>query len=136
MFLDDDNWFIDGGLRRLLAPFVIADVDLVVSTLSLHDSAPSECGAPSDELEFMGREGADGLLYNGFGDANFAIRRNLFVQIGGFADNDEAAFDWVFLAKAQAAGLRIDVLPEAQAIGYRRDLSASREAASGESIRP
>jgi glycosyltransferase involved in cell wall biosynthesis len=122
IFLDDDNVFLDDGLSRLIAGFANPDVDVVVSTLSLYDAAPGQ-GPPAADLAFMGQTGMAGLLFNGFGDANFAIRRKRFLQIGGFADDDTAAFDWVFFAAAQAHGLKFGVL-QRPAIGYRRDLAA------------
>ncbi|HEY2179482.1 MAG TPA: glycosyltransferase family A protein [Caulobacteraceae bacterium] len=120
IFLDDDNLFIDDGLARLVAAFEDPRIDIVVSTLSLFDGAPGQ-GLPAADLVFMGEAGWAGLLYNGFGDANFAIRRDRFAEIGCFADDDVAAFDWVFFAKAQARGLTIAVLQK-PAIAYRRDL--------------
>jgi glycosyltransferase involved in cell wall biosynthesis len=122
VFLDDDNLFVDEGLSRLLAAFDNPDVDLVAPTLAIHDH-PAGQGRPMGDLVFMGFMGWAGLLFNGFGDANFAIRRARFEEIGGFADDDGAAFDWIFFAKAQARNLEIGVLQK-PAIGYRRDLAA------------
>jgi hypothetical protein len=125
VFLDDDNLFLDDGLSRLVSAFANPNVDIVVSTLSLYDTEPGQ-GPPAADLVFMGQTAMAGLLFNSFGDANFAIRRNRFVEIGGFADDDAAAFDWVFFAAAQARGLKIGVL-QRPAIAYRRDL-AGRDA--------
>jgi hypothetical protein len=122
VFLDDDNVFLEDGLTRLLRPFSCMDVDVVISNLALYDAAPGKGDAGAD-LVFMGEAGWAGLLFNAFGDANFAIRRDRLTEIGGFADNDAAAFDWIFFAKAQARGLKFAVLQQ-PAIGYHRDLGA------------
>jgi hypothetical protein len=122
VFLDDDNVFLGEGLSRLVEAFADPEVDIVVSTLALYDGTPGN-GEPAAHLAFMGDAGWAGLLFNGFGDANFAIRRNRFLDIGGFADNDVAAFDWVFFANARAHGLRTGVL-QRPAIAYQRDLAA------------
>jgi hypothetical protein len=122
VFLDDDNIFINNGFARLISPFRQADIDIAVSSLSLYDHL-EDGRAPAADLVFLGEAGWSGLYFNGFGDANFAIRRDAFRLVGGFKENDGAAFDWVFFAKAQSAGLKIGVL-QAPAIGYRRELIA------------
>jgi hypothetical protein len=122
VFLDDDNVFLNDGLTRLVRPFSCMDVDIVVTNLALYDATPGQ-GDAEAHLVFMGEAGWAGLLFNAFGDANFAIRRDRLTAIGGFDDNDVAAFDWIFLAKAQARGLKIAVLQQ-PAIGYHRDLGA------------
>lgn len=120
VFLDDDNLFVDDGLSRLLGAFANSGADVVVPTLTLYDSAPGQ-GPPAGHLVFMGHAAWAGLLFNAFGDANFAIRRDRFLEIGGFADDDAAAFDWTFFAKAQSRGLTIAVL-QRPAVGYLRDI--------------
>jgi hypothetical protein len=122
VFLDDDNLFVDEGLSRLIAAFDDPKVDLVAPNLAIHDKAAGE-GRAMGDLVFMGFTGWAGLLFNGFGDANFAIRRRCFDEIGGFVDDDAAAFDWIFFAAAQARGREIGVLQK-PAIGYQRDLAA------------
>ncbi len=105
VFLDDDNIFINDGLKRLILPLANADIDIVVSSLSLYDDFNAG-EMPAADLVFLGEAGWAGLLFNGFGDANFAIRREAFQLVGGFDENDAAAFDWIFFAKARAAGLQ------------------------------
>jgi hypothetical protein len=124
VFLDDDNVFLDGGFGRLVGAFANSDFDIVVSNLRLHDD-PFREGKPAADLVFLGDAGSAGLIFNGFGDANFAIRAEAFRRVGGFADTDGAAFDWLFLARARAAGLGIGVL-QGPAVGYARNL-AGRE---------
>jgi glycosyltransferase involved in cell wall biosynthesis len=121
VFLDDDNIFMDKGLRRLAAALASSPFDVVVSNLRLHDH-PFTDEKPQADLVFIGPAGPAGLIFNGFGDANFAIRREAFVQVGGFEETDTAAFDWLFFAKAIAQGLRLGVLQH-PAVAYARDLS-------------
>ncbi|MBL6749544.1 MAG: glycosyltransferase [Nevskia sp.] len=124
VFLDDDNVVAPRGLSRFAHAFRDSAIDIVVTCLDLCDDAG--CALPSARLVFMGEAGSAGLFFNGFGDTALAIRRRAFLDLGGFdADSASApALDWVFLAKAQAAGLRIAVLQE-PAIRYARDLQAA-----------
>lgn len=124
IFLDDDNTFADKGIERLLQAFESGWFDIVVSTLDLVDGDPAS--APSSgRFIFLGDAAMSGLFFNGFGDMAMAVRRDAFLRIGGFTDPGHwsAAPDWVFLAKARAAGLRIGVLLE-PAIRYARRLDA------------
>ncbi len=123
VFLDDDNVFVEDGLRRIVEPLYNADFDIVVSNLALYDETPRFDGQlAAAHLVFLGEADWAGLVFNGFGDANFAMRRESFVLAGGFEEDDAAAFDWVFFSRARALGLKIGVL-QRPAIGYHRELS-------------
>src|SRR6185436_1321690 len=63
-----------------------------------------------------------GLFFNAFGDTAMAVRRDPFLGLGGFSDpgSSYSHLDWVTLAKAQAAGLRIGAL-QWPAVRYRRN---------------
>lgn len=58
-----------------------------------------------------------GLFANGFGDANFIIKRDVFTALGGFS-LDEPHYrylgyeDYALLAKLSLQGYRLDVIPE------------------------
>ena len=58
---------------------------------------------------FLGAAHSAGLFFNAFGDTSMAVRREAFAACGGFHDLGYSypRFDWVTLAKAQSAGLRI-----------------------------
>ncbi|MFX9069688.1 hypothetical protein ABTN30_20605, partial [Acinetobacter baumannii] len=51
-------------------------------------------------------------FFNAWGDSSLAVRRASFLRIGGFGTYEGAGNDWVFLARARAAGLRIGVLQD------------------------
>jgi hypothetical protein len=120
VFLDDDNVLEAGAVERLLRGFASGAFDIVVSTLDLVDGDPA-VDLSSGRFVFLGDAGMAGLFFNGFGDTAMAVKRHDFLRIGGFSDPGygTAALDWVFLAKARAAGLRIGVLHE-PAIRYAR----------------
>jgi Glycosyl transferase family 2 len=123
VFLDDDNMLAEDGLARFAAAFAENRFDVVVTCLDLYDGDPAREAADA-RLIFLGDAGSAGLFFNGFGDMNMAVRRSRFLSIGGLetAPGSQPALDWVFLAKARAAGLRIGVLQK-PAVRYARDLS-------------
>ncbi len=122
VLLDDDNSFAENGLTRLTNAVARGQFDVVVSTLDLVDGNPAT-DPSSGHCMFLGDPEMAGLFFNGFGDTAMAIRREAFLAIGGFADDGYKvpAFDWILLAKARAAGLRIGVLIE-PAVRYARSL--------------
>jgi GT2 family glycosyltransferase len=124
VFLDDDNTFAPRGIERLLRAFESGWFDIVVSTLDIVDGDPAS--APSSgRLIFLGDAGQAGLFFNGFGDTAMAVRRDIYLRLGGFRDRGHQAsgLDWEFLARARAAGLAIGVL-HVPAIRYARRLGA------------
>lgn len=125
IFLDDDNLFTSNGLARLRRALAMGTFDIVVSTLEIFDDDSKR--PPTGRLMFMGAAHSAGLFFNGFGDTAMALRREVFNDLGGFDDCgfDAPALDWVFLARAQAKGLRIGVLT-APAVRYRRMIGRDR----------
>lgn len=122
VFLDDDNVLSPGGLERFVSALEAGWFDLIVTTLDLVDgNAAAEPSA--GRFIFLGDAGSAGLFFNGFGDRAMAIRRDAFLRLGGFPDPGHHApvSDWVFLARARAAGLRIGVLQD-PALRYARRL--------------
>ena len=122
VLLDDDNTFARNGLTRLTNAVAHGQFDVVVSTLDLVDGNPA-IDPSSGHSMFLGDPEMAGLFFNGFGDTAMAIRREAFLAIGGFVDEGYKmpAFDWILLAKARAAGLRIGVLID-PAVRYARSL--------------
>ena len=120
VFLDDDNVLVEGGLERFAAALGHGWFDVVVTTLDLVDG-PAQSGPSTARAVFLGDAGMAGLFFNGFGDTALAIRREAFARIGGFPEPGHLApvWDWVLLARARAAGLRIGVLMD-PAIRYAR----------------
>lgn len=53
-----------------------------------------------------------GWRVNIFGDANFVVKKNVFVQLGGFATDRSAVEDWQFLVRLTFKGFRQIVIPE------------------------
>ena len=119
VFLDDDNSIAPNGLARFARAFDDA-FDVVVTALDLcNGSADTPASA---RLIFLGDAGSAGLFFNGFGDTGMAFRREEFLRLGGFLEDPYAtpALDWILLARARAAGLRIAALQQ-PAIRYARN---------------
>jgi len=130
LFLDDDNSYLEGGVARLAAAVEAGNFDVVVTPLELFDADATRPSASPGRLIFLGAAHSAGLFFNGFGDTSFAVRRDAFMKLGGFHDPgyDYPCLDWVTLAKAQAAGLRIGTL-QWPAVRYRRDIARANMAA-------
>ncbi|WP_428681713.1 glycosyltransferase family 2 protein [Reyranella sp.] len=124
VFLDDDNLFLGGGLERLVRAASAGSHDIVVSSLDVFDDTDGDPrSVPSaGRLLFLGTAHSAGLFFNAFGDTAMAVRREPFTALGGFHDlgYDYPSLDWVTLAKAQGAGLRIGAL-QWPAVRYRRN---------------
>lgn len=117
-FLDDDNFYVRDGLRRLAAATSVHDV--VVTNLEVFDG--NEATVSSGRLLFLGEAHSAGLFYNFFGDTAMAVRRAAFATHGFFHEMscEYPSLDWVSLAKAYGRGLMIGVL-QWPAVRYRRD---------------
>lgn len=120
VFLDDDNQFTASGVERMARALAGGELDIVVTALEIFDD-----GAPAPSagrLIFLGAAHSAGLFFNAFGDTAMAVRRESFLALGGFHDAgySYSHLDWVTLAKAQAAGLRIGAL-QWPAVRYRRN---------------
>lgn len=117
-FLDDDNFYVRGGLARLAA--ATSAHDIVVTNLEIFDG--HEGAASSGRLLFLGEPHSAGLFHNFFGDTAMAVRRAAFAAQGCFHEmsGEYPSLDWVSLAKAYGSGLRIGVL-QWPAVRYRRD---------------
>ncbi|WP_422035598.1 glycosyltransferase family 2 protein [Reyranella sp.] len=124
VFLDDDNMFRPGGLERLARAASTEAHDIVVSSLDVFDDGDGDplAATSAGHLLFLGAAHSAGLFFNAFGDTAMAVRRKAFGALGGFHDlgYDYPSLDWVTLAKAQGAGLRIGAL-QWPAVRYRRN---------------
>lgn len=117
LFMDDDN----AAKPHELASFVTAarhtDADIYTCFADHFDTedVPETESEASQRFLVIGDAGPVGLIFNAFGDVNFLARRDRFLGIGGFIEDQcfNHAEDWRFLAHAYARGLKISVVPEA-----------------------
>jgi GT2 family glycosyltransferase len=123
VFLDDDNIFSGDGLARLARAASAGAHDIVVTSLDVFDDGEGDphALASAGRLLFLGTAHSLGLFFNAFGDTAMAVRRTSFLALGGFLElgYNYPSLDWVSLARAQGAGLRIGAL-QWPAVRYRR----------------
>lgn len=124
VFLDDDNAFTPGGLARLRRACATGAFDVVVSNLDMFDDDAEDVAGPY--LAFVGQARSAGLFFNAFGDTSMAFRREALQALGGYLELGAPypSPDWLLLARAQAAGLRIGVLQQPSHRYRRRPLDA------------
>ena len=122
-FLDDDNLFLADGLQRLAHAISTGAHDIVVTALDVFDGGHGVSAPSAGRILFLGAAHSAGLFFNAFGDMAMAVRREAFVALGGIHEQgyDYPSLDWVTLAKAYGAGLRIGAL-QWPAVRYRRDM--------------
>lgn len=124
VFLDDDNCFADTGVERMARAIAVGGLDIAVTALDIFDDGAGKAAPAAGRLIFLGAAHSTGLFFNAFGDTAMAVRRDSFLALGGFHDPgfSYSHLDWVTLAKAQAAGLRIGAL-QWPAVRYRRNIT-------------
>lgn len=112
-FHDDDNISKPDELS-IFANAIAQGFDIVTCGLDFFIDDPASSVGNKPPLMFLGAAGGLTALTNIIGDTNFAIRKSAFDAVEGFTDCGFLyhAEDWLLLAKAQAAGLKIGTVPE------------------------
>lgn len=123
LFLDDDNILFSKAVSTLVQAVerTKSDICTTFSRLLYEKTAPAEDRPGYINYFPTGGPTELALLYNPYGDANAMFRRSVFERIGFL--NEERGFsgsDWEFFTRADMAGLRISVVPEAL-YWYRSD---------------
>lgn len=131
LFLDDDNILFPSAVSTLVsaADRTQADICTTFSRLLYEKFAPRQNQDGYIDYFPTGGPTQLALLYNPYGDANAMFRRSVFDRIGLL--NEERGLstsDWEFFTRADLAGLKLIVVPEAL-YWYRSDqASMSRSA--------
>lgn len=117
LFMDDDNVPKPNELELFCQAAERGGAD-ILTCFTDHftgEAPPASAAEALKRFVVMGDFGPLGLICNGYGDLNCFVRRERFLEIGGFIVDGRFnhAEDWRFFAKAWSRGLRIDVLPEA-----------------------
>ncbi|TLM66161.1 MAG: glycosyltransferase family 2 protein [Deltaproteobacteria bacterium] len=114
-FLDDDDLWLPDYLERILERFDETGADAVVGQLmrKRQGAEPTAYKLFPEEPEQQRRV----FLRNpGFGGQNLAIRRAVFLELGGFDERLPASEDRDLAARLLLSGRRIAVAPQAVAI--------------------
>jgi glycosyltransferase involved in cell wall biosynthesis len=108
--LDDDNLLVPDGLSLAVMVAQRTGADIVTAVMQLFEGKAGQKAALPDKLWVQAGDSLLlGLLENNFGDANALIRRDCWVELGGYTeDRGLGAEDWEFYAKAIFLGRRLE----------------------------
>ncbi len=116
LFMDDDNIARAEEVETFVRAARHSGIPLLTCLVD-HFEDGSEMG-PDRRIARrwlpLGAALVPGLFSNQFGDTNFFIARELFLELGGFDEDTPAAFveDWLFLSRAALRGVAMAVVPE------------------------
>ncbi|WP_439594634.1 glycosyltransferase [Falsiroseomonas sp.] len=127
LFMDDDNVPKPQEVEVFCRAAETGGAD-VLTCFNDHFATEAPPAADQEALKrfvVMGDFGPLGLICNSYGDLNSFVRRDRFLEIGGFTVDGRFnhAEDWRFFAKAWSKGLRVDVVPESL-LWYRTTLAS------------
>lgn len=114
LFHDSDNCaqpFMLDDFRRAIS---VSDADVITchyQSFTGEFNDESKC-RPYNYFRPYGNFTAIGLFENIFGDANFAVRKRTFLELGGFTEERNVYEDWNFLVKAAMNKKEILVMPK------------------------
>jgi GT2 family glycosyltransferase/glycosyltransferase involved in cell wall biosynthesis/tetratricopeptide (TPR) repeat protein len=116
IFMDDDNFAKPHQISTFVRTARATGADIVTSAMDLFTGTakPQADQKPKARWIFLGGAAATGAFRNCFGDANACIRRETFLQLGGFTEDHGITHeDWEFYARAVLKGYRLETMPEA-----------------------
>lgn len=120
IFMDADNLAREGMISNFVRAIETSGSDLVTCHLTAFEN---QTQIDNDDPAFFYRPIGPclevGFLENVFGDANFIVRREALLNVGGFGEDRSTSFeDWELMAKMALKGFRLEVMP-APAFWYR-----------------
>jgi GT2 family glycosyltransferase/glycosyltransferase involved in cell wall biosynthesis len=116
LFMDDDNLAKPNAISRFVAVALSTNADILTCFADVFHGkeAPRPRQRPEFRWLYLGDSLAAGALSNCFGDTNALVRRDAFLELGGFSEdygfNHE---DKELFARAVFKGYRLQVIPEA-----------------------
>ncbi|VVM08307.1 glycosyltransferase family 2 protein, partial [Methylacidimicrobium tartarophylax] len=113
LFMDDDNVARPEEIACFVRVARKTGADIVTCAQAVFKGdEPPPLGSPPDRVcIFPGPFLSVGLFRNCFGDTNALIRREVFVAVGGFSEDDGFSEDWELFIRAGLAGFRIEAIP-------------------------
>lgn len=118
LFMDDDNIAKASELEAFVRAALHSGLDVITCPMEcFRESETTPPDGPSERWIhlFLGGPTGSGLFENSQGDANFFIRKSVFLKLGGFIEiMNHLSEDRHFLIKTGFAGHSILLLPEPQ----------------------
>ncbi len=115
LFMDDDNLARPDEVEVFMRAAQASHAAILTCQMQFFVAAtqgPAQISEMPNSWIPLGGPLALGFFENAFGDANFFIRREVFLALGGFSTERAAFEDWEFLLRAALAGEAIECLPE------------------------
>jgi glycosyltransferase involved in cell wall biosynthesis/GT2 family glycosyltransferase len=116
LFMNEGDYLKPQELSTFIRVALTTQAGLLVCALDAWEgAAPPVQNTASQAYELpLGGAAPVGLFQNCFSAAHFLVHKQTFQELGGFAEDGEAAHeDWEFAAKAVLQGCKFQVVPEA-----------------------
>ncbi|KAI9347615.1 hypothetical protein BDR26DRAFT_47834 [Obelidium mucronatum] len=114
VFLDDDDYSKPHHIETLIKVAINTDADIVTGGHDVFNGRqrPSS-GISNSRFIPAGPAPLVGMLQNVFGDSAMMVRRDYFIDLGGFSEDFGVGFeDYEFLARAAIKGHNLQSVPE------------------------
>ncbi|KAJ3237422.1 hypothetical protein HDU81_009520 [Chytriomyces hyalinus] len=114
IFLDDDDYSKPHHIETLVKVAINTKTDIVTGGHDVFNgrSRPSSARSNSRFLP-LGQAPLAGMLQNVYGDSAILVRRDYFIDVGGFTEDFGVGFeDYEFLARAALKGHKMQAVPE------------------------
>lgn len=115
LFMDDDNVALPHEISTFVRAARASGSDfLTCLSIPFSGDADPRGRVPIGEPKYfpIGADLSSAIIGNCFGDANMLARRAAFMRLGGFDERPLGAEDHHLAAKAVAAGMKFQVVPE------------------------
>jgi len=112
VFVDADNVAKPTMLAVFARALQVSGADCATCQFDLFHEPADLQKPPGDTCRPLGPCLEAGWRMNIFGDANFVVKKTVFMELGGFATDRSAVEDWQFLIRLAFKGLRQIVIPE------------------------
>jgi glycosyltransferase involved in cell wall biosynthesis len=114
LFIDDDDYSKPHQIETLLKVAMNTNAEVVTAGHDVFNGLwRPTTGLSNSRYIPIGPDSVTGMLENVFGDSAMLVRREFFVDVGGFTEDYGVGFeDYEFLAKTVLEGHHLEAVPE------------------------